>query len=210
MGGEVIPASTTAQLKAEVYALLGGACVACGEDDPDKLVIDHAHDDGAQERRTKQRGGPGYYRRLLGEAGRVGKRLLCAGCNQKKELQRRRDSGKRHVPLAPNKKQIRLTVLEDRSDYLEVIAHERGCSSGEAFDQIVFEHQQLHRCLRAIEEGIEYLVRVTPPPSTLPSKETPENSMSQVVRDGIPPAATGMTWWQLAAEKFALGKKASS
>lgn len=193
----------TSVLKAQVYADLGGSCVECGEDDPDKLTIDHIANDGALERKTQPRGGARYYARLLKTGGTTGRQLLCWNCNQKKARQTQQPSGARVMPPAAHKKQIRLTILEDSDAYLDAIARERGCSPAEAFDQIAREHQQLHLCLRSIEEGIDYLVSLHPLPTPhAPEKRDVISTVSEHEASfmGLPEAP--MTWWRKQAQRL--------
>lgn len=153
-------------LRAEVLAHYGGQCALCGEDDAETLCFDHTQGGGSAQRRELAKQGLRLYQWLKKTGFPNDIRVLCWNCNEKARRESQRQiSRETRMPPATNKKQIRLTVLEDRCAYLEGIAHERGCTTSEAFDQIVFEHQQLHLCLRSIEEGVDYLVSLHPPPT---------------------------------------------
>ena len=65
-----------------------GTCRWCGQGDIDVLCLDHINDDGGQ----RPRGGGKLYARLIrqGYLGAEGLQVLCASCNMKKEIVRRR------------------------------------------------------------------------------------------------------------------------
>lgn len=69
------------RFKLKLIAEYGGRCECCGEDDPDKLNIDHTRDDGKQHR-LEAGSGTGTYRWLKRHGyPRDGYRLLCYNCN---------------------------------------------------------------------------------------------------------------------------------
>lgn len=78
------------RVKAEGIEHYGGACAICGIDDPDVLTIDHIYDDGEKERR-ENRSSRDIWEHLVREGYPPGKyQLLCANCNLKKMVKRRR------------------------------------------------------------------------------------------------------------------------
>ena len=66
-------------------------CKHCGQTDIDVLCLDHVNNDGAEQRR-KFGGwsGTGFYRWLTRNNFPLGYQVLCANCNLKKEIERRR------------------------------------------------------------------------------------------------------------------------
>lgn len=66
-------------------------CVECGFDDTDCLTIDHINDDGYNHR-AKIGGllGSAFYKWLVRNDLPIGYQTLCANCNLKKEIERRR------------------------------------------------------------------------------------------------------------------------
>jgi hypothetical protein len=67
------------------------ACAVCGISDIDVLQLDHINDGGSEHRRSlKCSGGVAFYRRLRVQGLPDGYQVLCANCNVKKELTRRR------------------------------------------------------------------------------------------------------------------------
>lgn len=86
------------KLKEEVYSHYGvggkTACVICGFDDIRALCIDHINNNGAEERRSlgsKYFAGAIFHRSLKRKNYPPGYQILCANCNQIKELKRRRN-----------------------------------------------------------------------------------------------------------------------
>lgn len=72
-----------------------GTCRWCGQGDIDVLVIDHIEDDGAQHRREnggKCFSGERFYRWIIKNDYPPGFQVLCANCNLKKEVIRRRNT----------------------------------------------------------------------------------------------------------------------
>lgn len=77
----------------------GGACVFCGAEDPDILCFDHINDDGAKRR--GEHGACGVDM-ITKEKYPEDIQVLCANCNLKKEMRRRRrerGSNKYYTPL---------------------------------------------------------------------------------------------------------------
>lgn len=76
-----------------MYTAGEGTCRMCGQGDIDVLCIDHIHDDGNVER-CHTRGGGRFgwklYRWLMESNYPTGYQVLCANCNLKKEIVRRR------------------------------------------------------------------------------------------------------------------------
>jgi hypothetical protein len=73
------------ELLNEVIAAYGGACICCGETEPNFLTIDHIFNDGAKHQRSlglKGKAGIHMYRALK-KAGfpRDRYRLMCFNCN---------------------------------------------------------------------------------------------------------------------------------
>ena len=66
------------KLRADVLALLGGVCIACGFSDPRALQVDHIAGGGEKERRRI--GNTGVYVKIR-QQGTEGYQLLCANCN---------------------------------------------------------------------------------------------------------------------------------
>jgi hypothetical protein len=67
----------------------GGKCVECGNDDPDILQVDHVFNDGAFER-AQFPNRDEYTMHLIRYADSGRYKLLCANCNTKKEVIRRK------------------------------------------------------------------------------------------------------------------------
>jgi hypothetical protein len=68
------------------YSVGTPCCARCGERDVDVLCVDHINDNGAAFRRgSRRRGGIEQYVNLP-----EGCQVLCANCNLKKEIERRR------------------------------------------------------------------------------------------------------------------------
>lgn len=88
-------------LKRLVLTHYGGGkpiCTICGFDDIDCLNIDHINNDGAEARRNGHRSehsGARLYNRLVTNNYPDGFQTLCANCNLKKEIVRKR--GKHEV-----------------------------------------------------------------------------------------------------------------
>ena len=80
------------QLKLEMIKAYGGKCKFCGEKDPDVLVLDHINDDGNLDRKANgHKGGANMYVKLRNKGWPQGYlQLLCANCNVRKEMKRRR------------------------------------------------------------------------------------------------------------------------
>lgn len=79
-------------LKAEVFDVYSNktmACVLCGVSDMDVLCLDHIADDGKKHRMSHGSGGR-LYARLRKEGFPKGLQVLCANCNLKKEIVRKR------------------------------------------------------------------------------------------------------------------------
>ena len=77
-----------------VYTNGEQTCRMCGQGDLDVLTVDHINNDGAKHRRglkPHQHGGSGLYVTLMREGYPSGFRVLCANCNLKKEVVRRRE-----------------------------------------------------------------------------------------------------------------------
>jgi hypothetical protein len=73
--------------------LLGGKCAGCGETDHEVLQLDHVNDDGASHRKLGFKvGNRNDLLRVVEEivAGSDRYQLLCANCNWRKELKRRK------------------------------------------------------------------------------------------------------------------------
>jgi hypothetical protein len=66
-------------LKVQAFATLGGECACCGQDDVNKLTIDHLNGDGAALRKRGGHAGVSLYAKVI--AGEPGFRLLCWNCN---------------------------------------------------------------------------------------------------------------------------------
>lgn len=67
------------------------ACIVCGFEDIDCLNIDYINDNGKEHRKEIGVGsGNNFYKWLLDNDFPVGFQTLCANCNLKKELERRR------------------------------------------------------------------------------------------------------------------------
>lgn len=74
------------EVRLEIIHFLGDVCACCSEDHPDKLTVDHVHDDGASSD-GMPRGGFDLYKKILD--GRIPKerfQLLCWNCNFSKHL----------------------------------------------------------------------------------------------------------------------------
>ena len=67
-------------------------CVRCGIDDIDVLCLDHINNDGNIHRKHKRGAGTVYYKWLRNHHFPKGFQVLCANCNLKKEIERRRES----------------------------------------------------------------------------------------------------------------------
>ena len=80
------------QLRAEMVIAYGGTCSHCAEADPAVLVLDHIHNDGAEERRQGKWGDP-FFKKLKQDGWPKGRlQLLCHNCNARKEMRRRRNN----------------------------------------------------------------------------------------------------------------------
>lgn len=74
-------------LKQEVYAAYGGfVCACCGETEPKFLCLDHVENDGARHRKEMGGGGDRILRWLKRNGFPRGFRVVCANCNQGKQL----------------------------------------------------------------------------------------------------------------------------
>jgi hypothetical protein len=75
-------------LKLTAIALLGGSCKACGESEPDFLVVDHVNNDGAEHRKELRTLGKGtsipVYIEIRDGVPSREYQLLCWNCNYKK------------------------------------------------------------------------------------------------------------------------------
>lgn len=82
------------QIKARVLAHYANSpiahCIVCGMADPDVLCLDHINDDAVM-RGHRGKGGANFYLRLEQANYPKGYQTLCANCNLKKELKRRRN-----------------------------------------------------------------------------------------------------------------------
>lgn len=82
------------------YSQSEPCCAQCGINDIDMLTIDHINDDGAEMRRASGKGvhfcGNNFYRWLKKMGFPKGFQVLCANCNLKKEITRRRDGNNLH------------------------------------------------------------------------------------------------------------------
>ena len=72
-------------------------CARCGQDDVDMLNLDHINDDGAEDRKKMSIAGRGAgqgtrsYEAYSASGYPEGLQVLCASCNLKKEIVRKRD-----------------------------------------------------------------------------------------------------------------------
>lgn len=71
-------------------------CIKCGEKDIDVLCLDHIKNDGAEQRKKlgisgRNSAGMNTYEVLKREGYPDGLQILCANCNLKKEMQRKRE-----------------------------------------------------------------------------------------------------------------------
>ena len=76
-----------------VYTDGRGTCEWCGQGDQDVLTLDHINNDGAKHRREAglQRSGNSLYRWVVKHDYPTIFQVLCASCNLKKEVLRRRE-----------------------------------------------------------------------------------------------------------------------
>lgn len=66
----------------QVLAMYGPVCVACGEDTPIFLTIDHIHNDGWEKRKENYReAGIAFYLDILRNGKRHDLEILCFNCN---------------------------------------------------------------------------------------------------------------------------------
>ena len=99
------------RVKAAVIAFYSAgtmACAQCGINDIDVLCLDHVADDGAEQRKalfgSRTVGGSGFYTRLRILDFPPGLQVLCANCNLKKEVERRRRGRKYNCAALPTPK----------------------------------------------------------------------------------------------------------
>lgn len=78
-----------AKAKQESIAVYGGSC-SCGETNPAFLVIDHINDDGATDRRNWKNRSATIHSWLKKNNFPDGYQILCANCNHRKEMSRRK------------------------------------------------------------------------------------------------------------------------
>ena len=76
-------------LRSRLLEAYGGRCVACGESDPDVLLIDHVNDDGHEHRRSMRN--QQVYTDLERRGYPDEVQLLCGNCSLRKD--RRRSTG---------------------------------------------------------------------------------------------------------------------
>lgn len=74
-------------LRLKILDAYGGRmCSICGENDINVLVLDHVHNNGAQERKTKH-GHPGrFHKHLIKNGFPQGYQVLCCNCNWAKRV----------------------------------------------------------------------------------------------------------------------------
>ncbi len=88
-----------ARRKEEVFLFYSkGAmqCASCGISDSDVLCIDHIYNNGREHRRLiGNKGGNAFYRWLQKNNYPEGYQVLCANCNQKKQVLRNKREGNR-------------------------------------------------------------------------------------------------------------------
>lgn len=81
-------------VKREVFLFYSGGsmqCAFCGMSDLDVLCIDHVNNNGREHRRSiGNKGGSSFYRWLKKNNYPEGYQVLCANCNQKKQVLYRR------------------------------------------------------------------------------------------------------------------------
>ena len=86
------------RLKAEAISIYSdglSVCAICGEDDIDVLCLDHINDDGAEHRKQigiagRSTSGTNTHAALKREGWPKGIQVLCANCNLKKQILKRR------------------------------------------------------------------------------------------------------------------------
>ena len=87
--------ANNAMRKQEVFLFYANGtiqCAFCGMSDLDVLCIDHVHNNGRKHRRAiGNKRGSAFYRWLQQNNYPDGFQVLCANCNQKKEVLRRRN-----------------------------------------------------------------------------------------------------------------------
>lgn len=74
------------KLRQRVFALVGQACVWCGERDNEVLVLDHLHSDGGETRRRIASGSHTYLEIVQGRLPKEAFQVLCHNCNHRKRL----------------------------------------------------------------------------------------------------------------------------
>lgn len=76
-------------VKTKAFSVLGDLCRCCSEDDPDKLTVDHVHDDGFLWRKEHGNNHTAIYRQIVARNYADGVfQLLCWNCNFSKHLGR--------------------------------------------------------------------------------------------------------------------------
>lgn len=73
------------------YSNNGILCCLCGETCLDCLTIDHINNDGNRHRKEINRIGSSFYKWLIDNNFPSGYQVLCANCNLKKEIVRKRE-----------------------------------------------------------------------------------------------------------------------
>jgi hypothetical protein len=87
----------------DFYSNGEGTCRWCGHSDLDVLCLDHINDDGQSYRRGgRRRGGSGFYSWIIAQGYPPGLQVLCANCNTKKEVVRRRQLANLCSPARPS------------------------------------------------------------------------------------------------------------
>lgn len=86
------------QIKLDLFKVMGDKCSRCPFNDHRALQVDHVDGGGVLERRTRRKGGLGYYKRILASVlARENKyQLLCANCNWIKRHENN-ENGKRFI-----------------------------------------------------------------------------------------------------------------
>jgi hypothetical protein len=74
------------ELKTLVIAQYGGSCRCCGDAFLPRLTIDHIENNGAAHRKETKGGGEKTYKALVKAGFPSGLQVLCASCNQAKQL----------------------------------------------------------------------------------------------------------------------------